>query len=321
MTRTRKIAFLVATLLLVLGLLIGGFGLLLMGFDLRNLDSGGYHEVETEITEEFDSVEIDTSTANIRFAASEDGTCRVVCYENEKIPHSAKVTDGVLTIFEEDNRAWYEHIGFYNRSTEIVVYVPRTTFAALEISASTGDVTLKGLHFGELSIRLSTGDITLTDIIAEKMTLGVSTGDVTLSRVTAGSLDISATTGDISVGDTVVSGAVEIQTTTGDVSCDILTADTLAVETDTGEVMLTDTVAEGSLTVLTDTGDVTLTRVDAGEIGITTDTGDVVGTLRSGKLFTTSTDTGDVSVPAHDPDGEPCSITTDTGDIDIRIAG
>lgn len=279
MTKARKISFFIASLLLVLGLFVGVLGLALMHFDLRNLDNGIYREVETVIDEEFDSIKIDASTADIRFAVSDDGTCRVVCYEHEKMAHRAEVTDGVLTIALEDNRAWYDHISFYLRSVEIVVYLPRATFDSLEISASTADVSIEGFNFGELSVRLSTGDITLTDVTADKMTLGVSSGDISL---------------------------------------DTLTASSLAIETGTGDVMLTDTVV-AALTVVTDTGDVELVRVDAWEIEITTDTGDVSGTLCSGKLFTTSTDTGDVSVPANDASGGTCSITTDTGDIDIRI--
>jgi len=63
---------------------------------------------------------------------------------------------------------------------------------------------------------------------------------------------------------------------------------------------------------------VEFTACDAGEIVIETDTGDVEGTLLSDKIFITETDTGRIDVPKTTTGGR-CQITTDTGDIKIKI--
>jgi hypothetical protein len=41
-----------------------------------------------EITKEFNDLSINTDTADIIFAKSNDGQCKVECFESEKITHS-----------------------------------------------------------------------------------------------------------------------------------------------------------------------------------------------------------------------------------------
>lgn len=77
-------------------------------------------------------------------------------------------------------------------------------------------------------------------------------------------------------------------------------------------------IAEGEFDIKSDTGDVKFSDSDAEEIYAETDTGDVTGTLCSEKIFQTHSDTGDIHVPDSLTGGR-CKITTDTGDIEIRI--
>jgi DUF4097 and DUF4098 domain-containing protein YvlB len=87
---------------------------------------------------------------------------------------------------------------------------------------------------------------------------------------------------------------------------------------DTGRLYLRNLAAEEKITVKRSTGDVSFEDCDAAELFIETSTGDVEGTLRSDKMFIVRTDTGDVDVPKTMSGGR-CEITTDTGDIKIRI--
>ena len=77
-------------------------------------------------------------------------------------------------------------------------------------------------------------------------------------------------------------------------------------------------IAEGAISIERETGDVRLDRCDAAEITVLTDTGDVEGTLLSEKVFIVATDTGKKDVPESLTGGK-CKITTDTGDIVIKI--
>ena len=72
-----------------------------------------------------------------------------------------------------------------------------------------------------------------------------------------------------------------------------------------------------SFTIERSTGNVKFDRSDAAEIFVKTNTGNVTGSLLTDKVFTTQTDTGDVSVPKTVTGGR-CEIKTDTGDIKIK---
>lgn len=80
-------------------------------------------------------------------------------------------------------------------------------------------------------------------------------------------------------------------------------------------------IAEETISIVRTTGDVELEVCNAAELAIETDTGDVTGSLFSPKRFITQTDTGDVHVPQVAITNETCSITTSTGDIEIRVIG
>jgi DUF4097 and DUF4098 domain-containing protein YvlB len=77
-------------------------------------------------------------------------------------------------------------------------------------------------------------------------------------------------------------------------------------------------VAEETFSIHRSTGDVRFDRCDASNISVTTDTGDVTGTLCSDKVFEVETDTGRKQVPASRGE-DRCRITTDTGDVKLRI--
>ena len=87
---------------------------------------------------------------------------------------------------------------------------------------------------------------------------------------------------------------------------------------DTGDLQMKNVIASGEFKIELDTGDVNFDRSDAAQIFVETDTGDISGTLLTNKVFFAETDTGDVDVP-RTASGGRCELTTDTGDISIRI--
>ena len=64
-----------------------------------------------KINEEFDNISIKTDTADIAFVPSDDGMCKVVCYEDAKSIHSVEIQDGTLMINVVNNKNWYDYIG------------------------------------------------------------------------------------------------------------------------------------------------------------------------------------------------------------------
>ena len=252
-----------------------------------------------KINEEFDNISIKTDTADIAFVLSDDGMCRVVCYEDAKKSHSVEVQDGTLTVNVVNNKKWYDYIGVNIDSPKITVYLPEVEYSSLIIEESTGDIKIsKDFGFKSIDISLSTGNVKCYASATEAIKIVASTGDIYAESISAGSLDLTVSTGKVHLSDIMCKNLTSIG--------------------DTGDVSLINVIATEKISIERSTGDITFDRSDAAELFITTDTGNVKGSLLTNKVFITKTDTGRIDVPNSIAGGR-CEITTDTGDIKISI--
>ncbi|MBQ6411987.1 MAG: DUF4097 family beta strand repeat protein [Ruminococcus sp.] len=300
MSRTAKIWLIIAGICVILGpALIIGATAAAGGGNLFNAQK--YETVTHEIGSTFDQIAVDTDITDVTIATANEKQCRVECSEPEKMKHTAEVENGTLVIRSSDSRQWYEHLfSFASHSPKVVVYLPQSAYASLQIDTHTGDVTIpSGFTFDTLTVNNNTGDVECSASVTKTLTVKEDTGDISLSCPNAGELDITASTGDIDVTSAKVKGTVSVKSSTGDIT-------------------LTDTVAEKKFQIESSTGDVGFKGCDAADIKVKTSTGDVTGTLLSDKIFVTDTSTGDVKVPQTSSGGR-CEISTSTGDILIQI--
>ena len=319
MKRSTIIWLAVATLLVIGGLMIFTAALVWAGWDIDKLSTDKYETNRYEITEEFESISVVTDTADIVFVPSEDGKCTVVCYEQEYARHEVKVADNKLTVRVVDERSWYEHIGISFNTPKITVSLPHGEYGDLYIRSDTGDVKIpEELAFKSIDITESTGRVKCNASAAEIIRIKTSTGSIKLEGISADSVELSVSTGRITVTDLNCRGDVSVKASTGKVKLEDVRCGSFSSKGNTGDITLKGLVAETKLFINSSTGDVELEGCDAAEIFINTDTGDVEGTLLSEKVFVTETDTGDVDVPKTTAGGR-CEISTDTGDIEIRI--
>ena len=272
-----------------------------------------------KINEEFDNISIKTDTADIAFVLSDDGMCRVDCYEEAKINHSVEVQNGTLTVDVVNNKKWYDYIGVNIDSPKITVYLPKSEYSSLIIEESTGDIEIsKDFGFNNIDISLSTGDIKCYASAAEAIKIEASTGDIFAESISAGSLDITVSTGNVTVSSVTCDGDITVGVSTGEVYLTDIVCKNLTSTGSTGDVSLSNVVSTGKITIDRSTGDVMLDRSDATELFITTSTGNVEGSLLTDKVFIAKTNTGRIDVPSSITGGK-CEITTRTGDIRISI--
>ena len=297
--------------------------LIVFSMGLLTLTACSLSDYETnihKINEEFDNISIKTDTADIAFVLSDDGTCRVVCYEDAKKSHSVEVQDGTLAVNVVNNKKWYDHIGVNIDSPKITVYLPEAAYSSLVIEESTGDIEIsKDFKFKSIDISLSTGNIKCYASAVENIKIAASTSDIYAEGISASSLDLTVSTGNVTVSSATCDGNITIGVSTGktyltDVACKNLTS-----TGSSGDISLKNVISTEKISVERSTGDVTLDRSDAAELFIMTSTGDVEGSLLTNKVFITKTDTGRIDVP-NSIIGGRCEITTDTGDIKISIS-
>lgn len=272
-------------------------------WDYMRLGTIKYETNSYDITDAFDGVSITTDTADILFVPSGSESGRVVCYEKADAKHSVSVKNGTLTVELNEETSVYglvKRIGLNSGSPKITVYLPNSEYRSLVINEATGTVEVPAdFKFASADISTTTGDIDFRACAADAVSIKTTTGRVSVSGV--------ACTGDISVS--VSTGRVELT----DLSCkSVVSSGT------TGRITLDNVIASDKISVDRSTGDVRLDDSDAAEISIKTSTGDVKGKLLTDKVFITETGTGHVDVPKTSTGGR-CEVTTNTGDIEMKI--
>lgn len=290
-----------------------------MSFDLRKLNTSELEENTYNVTDSFTDISIAASTEDISFASSNDGRCRVVCIEESDQPHDVRVENGTLTISRRNTSKIHLGFNFYSEAPSVTVYLPEKDFGRLTVDTDTGDVSIpQSFTFESLDAELDTGDISCFADIKGMADINTDTGNITVKDISAKEMKLASHTGDIKLYDLAVNETLNITENTGDVKMNDVTCADLTSDGDTGDLDMTKVIASGKFSLRRSTGDVKFSGCDAEEIFITTDTGDVDGTLLSDKVVIAATDTGNLDVPKTISGGR-CEITTNTGDVSIRI--
>lgn len=319
MGKAMKIWLIIAIALVVVGAGVFTAALAACGWDFSKLSTVQFETNTYSGTDRITGIRVDTDTADIRFAPSEDGQWKVVCHEAEKMNHTVSVKDGILTIKVVDEREWYDHIGIWIGSETVTIYLPEQEYASLVIRESTGDVEVpKAFRFGTIDIKVSTGAVRNYASATGVIKITASTGDIHVEDVSAASMELSVTTGHVTGRGLTCEGKLSVGVSTGDAQLTDVKCENFTSDGSTGDIVLKDVIATGKMSIDRSTGDVKFDACDAAEILVETSTGNVTGSLRSDKIFIARVSTGDVDVPATTSGGK-CQITTSTGDIRIRI--
>ncbi len=318
MRKTTKAWLIIAAFLMLIGCILFVGVMSMLEWDFTKLSTTKYETNTYEVGEAFDSISINTDTADIVFALSDDGKCSVECYEDEDTTHSVAVENNMLVV-GTNPKSWYDYIGFNLGFPKITVHLPSTQYASLHIDESTGDVEIPNAFvFKNVDISLSTGDVIFCASASEIVKIKSTTGAIRVENTSVGSLDLKVTTGTVTVSDVNCEGDVTVDVLTGKTSLSDTQCKNVISNGSTGGISIDNVIAEEKFSIQRKTGKVKFTGSDAAEIFVETNTGDVTGSLLTDKVFIIQTDTGNVDVPKT-MDGGRCEIITDTGDIKIEI--
>ena len=319
MKRSTKIWLITAASLVLIGCIVFVGVMSMLKWDFKKLSTFKYEKNTHEINEVFSSITMNTDTADINFMLSNDGKCKVDCYESENTKPSVTIKENSLIIEKTDNEPWYKNIGINFGSPKITVYLPKVEYTSLLIKGNTGDILIpRNFTFQKVDISLSTGDVEFYASASESVKIKASTGDIDVENISAGSLDLTVSTGEIDVQGVNCEGDITVNVSTGEAELTDLKCKNLISNGNTGSLSFENVIAKEKFSIKRTTGDVKFRSSDAAEISIKTDTGDVVGSLLTDKVFITDTSTGKIDVPKTVTGGK-CEIKTDTGKIKITI--
>ena len=237
MSKKTTVWLIIATFLVFLGSVMFAAAIAESNWDFSELGTVKYESNTYQIEQEFHSVSLKASTADIVFMPAEDGVCKVICYEEEKLKHAVSVQDGTLVIHRVDEREWYDHIGISIGTSKVTVYLPDIEYDTISVSVSTGKTHITHLQCKNLITRGSTGDVFLQNVVAsENISIERSTGDIEFERCDGAELFV--------------------KTGTGDVEGSLLSDKVFFAESDTGSIDVPKTTVGGTCEISTDTGDI-----------------------------------------------------------------
>lgn len=304
MSAFKKGVLIAASVLLAVGLLLSASALLLIGFDFEKMNTEIFQTNTYEITEDFQNIDISGSESDIRFVASENGECKIICKESENIFCNIFVDNGTLTVKRKDVRESFLRIGIWEEKLEITVYLPKNRYETVNLRTESGDIMVpKGFYFDQFSAETTSGDIFAQAVADRTASLKSVSGSVMFAPF------VNTTTSD----------SVKIETTSGAISVRTVRTKTLTLDTTGGDTEL-HSVSCDTLNVESVSGDIEFEKLEAYEkMSVRTTSGDVEGSLRSAKHIVTKTVSGDIDVPYSDANAPVCEIQTTSGDIEITL--
>ncbi len=276
----RTILIRVSLLAIALGFVLCLGALVAMKFDLTRFNTQETQVVNHTVSESFTHISVDVSDCDVRFVSSHGDTCRVDCPESPNLSYSISVEQGTLTITEQDDTAWYHHVGIDLEPKELVVYLPQQTYGTLKLKTVTGNVSLpQDFSFVDATISTTSGTLQCASAVSGEATMETISGDVDITGWTPQTLQIQSTSADVRLSQVVVANSCRVENVSGDVH---------------------------------------LNGCDAQSLVINTVSGDISASLCTGKTFSTQTVSGDVDVPSNFSGGS-CNLTTVSGDITCTI--
>lgn len=322
MSSAKKILLIVAAACVIAGLLVCFAALAAAGFEPTELNSLTFETRTYTIEQPFTDLFVDGAECDVRLFPSEDGGCKIVCLESDKIDHTVRVIDGTLTIERVDHRKWYEHIfGIRWGRMEVAIYLPESTYASLSVTSVSGDVAIPAdFSFTDATVRSTSGNIRFLASVENGLSLKTVSGDISVQDVAPKSLQAQSTSGDVTIGSVRVEGELAVKAVSGDLELSQVDCGSLNAETASGEVGASSLRAAGNVRIKTVSGDVDLKSCDADTLWIKTTSGDVSGRLLTEKIFVTDTTSGNVRVPPS-ASGGTCEVTTVSGNIKFTIEG
>ncbi len=319
MSTTVKIWLVIGAVLVIAGISVFVWAMNSAAWDFTKLGTASYVSNTHSVSDPFDRITLITDVADAVFLTSDDGKCRVECYENEKALHSVAVSDGTLRIEVQDKRSWFDHIGVNLGAPKITVYLPEKDYASVTVNETTGGVELAGtLSFESIDVETTTGRVVCGASASGKVRISTTTGAVTLDGTTAGSIEVTVTTGRVKADSVKCDGEALISVATGFVELTDFSCRELESNGSTGALRMKNVIVTEKLTAKRSTGSVHFDACDAAELYVKTSTGNITGSFLTDKRFIAESDTGRVNVPKG-TDGGRCELSSSTGNISIEI--
>lgn len=358
MKKAKKIAIIVAVCMIVVGFISAFTSLASVGFDVAKVDTMEWQTNTYEIEEAFENISIDGLEAAVTLVPSTDGTCKVVCTENDNVYDEIKVENNTLTIKRMSKGKWNFNFGVSLEEPKITVYLPKTEYKKLVLDNTSGRLEVPtDFTFEEAKVANSSGKIIFKADVTGALSVENTSGGIDVGENQVGSLTVAGSSGGIQVASVSVENDVQVNSTSGgihisDVECkgmsakgssgsirisSVIAQENLDVNGTSGSIQLSDVecvnvtggnssgsikcsnvIASGDMRLENNSGGISLDACDAANLRLSATSGSIRGNVLSPKNFIAKATSGSVDVPKS-ASGGLCEVSTTSGSIQIRV--
>jgi len=296
MKKSNKILLILSIICIVVGLGIAGCGISQSIVNGISLDK---EIVTQEIGDSFENVTVSIPYENVSII-SEGSVAKVSYPKSMQKDLTISSNSGTLNISGFTD--WYAlfKLNLFWHTSKVTITLPANWKGNVVINGQSGNVSVSGLQ-RENTVDIKTGS-----------------GNLQVADCTLSSLNLNQNSGNISINTTKILNTLSVQGRSGNLKINSSECKYGNLEISSGNVNLTEFTAEETLIASTHSGNITLTKVDSPSLTLHSDSGNISGTIASEKIFTVSTNSGTVNVPASSGT-ETCEITTKSGNVNIKI--
>ena len=261
------------SILSVLALILIGLFIVLLTSDIKfnfTTKSNSKLVFDNNITEEFNKIDIDTKSMDIKFEQSSDDTVNIKVYDKDDKNLSVKVEDETLQISSTGKNVCV-FFCFINKK-EIVISLPQKYYDLI-VNSQSGDITSK-IDFNNVNISTKSGDINFNKI--DSADIKVISGDIDIKEVN--SLNCDSKSGDLTIKN--INNYIKAETTSGDIRIDnIKLSSDSSIKVTSGDVKIKSADENIYFNTKVTSGDVKINsnnRKAEYELNIKTTSGDII---------------------------------------------
>ncbi len=178
-----KVIIIIGCVIIAVGMLLYFIGFAMDGFEFDVASFGGNIENKSESFSPYSckKIRVDSTYISVSVKSGNVKDIEVEYSVRENEDFTFEIQDEVLIIKYQDNRKWYEHIGFFFGVSRMTVTVPAANKYEYDIRVQSGSINLENLTSdGKISADSSSGSVSVEEISAEALELSASSGSISL---------------------------------------------------------------------------------------------------------------------------------------------
>ena len=232
MTKKMKKLMVISAVIFGIGLILCLIAAISVDFDFSRLSTAVYEKKTKVINTEFDEIDIQDMSDSVELKPSDDGKCKIIYYDSNKIIHNIDISEGILKI-KAEYRNWTSYIFNINIGRDMIIYLPEKEYEKLYISTVGGNINMEKFAFEDTELHTVSGNISAYG--SGEVKISTTSGAVDITGKTDNGAEISSVSGDIRLNK-FISESLTIGTASGDVYLDMSDADKINISTVSGDV-------------------------------------------------------------------------------------